>query len=193
MAYFCSSPTFLRSTQKMAFGSPCTSQVKGSMSRIKGSLSRVLFVHLNRHQIFDMSKKDKWGQQRKWRIHIIQLKKPLIPIYFNIKTKQWVQQTRVYFVSSLYTDTLPTGEDRYLLFGTASSAAAPVTIQLDWVVPDQQSQLPRVFSPHPACLARVCTQRPECTALIAALPARRAAIETRVSVHWIIPYFSIAV
>lgn len=59
-AYFYSSLTFLRGTQKMALlGSPCPSQVKGSMSRLKGSLSKVLFIHLNKHQIFYMNKKNK--------------------------------------------------------------------------------------------------------------------------------------
>lgn len=28
-------------------GSPCSSQVKGTMSRVKGSLSRGPFIHLN--------------------------------------------------------------------------------------------------------------------------------------------------
>jgi len=66
MAYFYSTLTFLRDTPKMALlGSPCTSLGKGSMSRIKGCLSRVFFIHLNRHQIFDMSKKDKCGGQEK--------------------------------------------------------------------------------------------------------------------------------
>lgn len=70
-------------------GSPWPRQVKDSMSRIKGSLSGVLFIHLNKHQIFDMNKKDKWGRQRKGRIHRKEthhaVKTPLIPVCFNIK------------------------------------------------------------------------------------------------------------